>query len=80
MRKYLSAREIKEIIINEFRSRGEYVDSVKFENPHGVHGCYVDIIPNPMCTHTYDNKSALTKIDGKVICKICGKQFSSQNI
>lgn len=77
MQKYLSEKEIKEIIINEFRSRGEYADTVRFANPHGAHGCYVNIIPNPMCTHNlYTGESAIREIDGKKICPICGLEFT----
>lgn len=76
MQKYLTQNEIRDLIINEFRSRGEYVDDIRFDIIHnGLVGCNVRVIPNPFCTHTYNDGSALRKVDGKIICSICGAKY-----
>ena len=82
MQKFLTEKEIRDLIINDFRSRGEYVDNIKFDTicGHFVGYC-VSTIPNPYCTHRlYNYDSAIKEVVGKMICIICGSEFSKKDI
>jgi hypothetical protein len=74
MRDFLSVSDVKNIIRRDYENRGLYVDTIKYRPD--AHGFIVTTIPNPMCTHMSKDGSALREVDGKIVCSICGAEFT----